>query len=444
MSNKTLKDIDRAIRELRSEIEIYSRVTPENSEEARKKFEESIKGEVPESEASVREDVVNEVVSDTVASSITPDDLGAEEIREQDIEDPEFEYIDQESFEDVRRELARFERDLDETDASETVKEMYRDTIEEGMALIDIAENLGDPEAVQEASRRIYGEPSESTVEWADEVLQNEESADDPRYTEGRFSTTDMKESLEKTLALLDMEEWTVDTREKGSMKVNAANQEVSVPEGREFTENEMMRLLVHEIGTHALRGANGYKQEFGVMGSGTGHYHQAAEGIAFFLEEATGLSNPDNKKKYAARVKSVESVMDGNDFTDTYIMNREFGFDHDKAWNISLRAHRGGGFIKDHIYAEGFRQIEAYLKESDDVENSDGLEEFMAMDGHLEDLMAGKISVEQGYNLRGELEAEYSPMTVIENLDYLTPDGVDTSVVDVDPRLQQWYSQAS
>ena len=235
MSNKTLQEIDQAIKELRSDIEIYSRVTPENSEEAQREFERNLVGDVPQSEASVKEDVVDELVSDTVASSITPDDLGPEEIRGIDVENPEFEYVDQESFEGVRRELARFERELADVDASETVKQMYRDTIDEGMALIDIAENLGDPEAVQEASRRIYGEPSESTVEWAEDVLQNEESADDPRYTEGRFSTTDMKESLEKTLELLEMDDWTVDTREKGGMKVNSANQEVSVPEGREL-----------------------------------------------------------------------------------------------------------------------------------------------------------------------------------------------------------------
>lgn len=438
MSNKTLEEIDEAIKELRSEIEIYSRITPDNSEEVRKRFEQSIKGEIPETEASVKEDVVNNLVNDTVVASISPDDLGPEEIRGIDVENPEFEYVGQESFEHLRADLDRFESELDSTEASDTVRNIYKDTLDEGRDLISIAENLGDPEAVQEASRSIYGEPSSATVNWADRVLEEEDTAEDGRYTEGRFSTTEMKDSLEKTLDLLEMDEWEVNTRNKGSMKVNAANQEISVPEDREFTENEMMRLLVHEIGTHALRGANGYQQDFGIMGSGTGHYHQAAEGIAFFLEEATGLSNPNNKRKYAARVKSVESVMNGDDFTDTYTMNREFGFDHEKAWKMSLRAHRGGGFIKDHVYAEGFRQVEAYVKDKDELDDTEGLEEFANMDGSLEDLMAGKISVEQGYDLQGELDGEYSPMTIIENLDYLTPEGVDTSVVDLDPQLEE------
>lgn len=444
MSNKTLQEIDEYVEGLRSEIEIYSRITPENSEDAKRRFEESIKGEVPETGASEKEDVVNEVVADTVASSITPDDLGSEEIRGIDVENPKFEYVDQEDFTSMRRELAEFERELDEVEASEKVKEMYRDTIQEGMALIDIAENLGDPEAVQEASRIIYGEPSESTIEWAEDVLQEEEPAEDLRYTDERFTTTDMEDSLEKTLDLFEMDEWGVETKEKGSMKVNAADQKISVPEGEGFTENRVMRLLVHEIGTHGLRSVNGRQQEFGIMESGTGYYHHAAEGIAFFLEEATGLSNPDNKRKYAARVKSVESVMNDNDFTTTYTMNREFGFDHEKAWRISMRAHRGGGFIKDHVYAEGFRKVEAYLKDSDEIDNADGVEKFVAKDGNLEDLMAGKISIEQANDLQGDLEAEYSPMTIIENLEYLTPEGVDASVVDVDSQLSERYSQAS
>lgn len=442
MSDETLEVLGGVLRNLRGDVEIYSRVSPENASEEKKAFEESLKGEIPIAvDASVSGEVVDELVEDTVSSSISPEDLSAEDIRNISPENPEFRYVDRESFVGTEEDLAELESDLDGEDVSETIKQVYRDTIDEGWELIRIAENIGDSEVVQDASRNIYGELSESTVRWAERTLEKESPAEDPRYTEGRFSASDMKSSLEKTLELMDMNDWEVDTREKGSVKVNAANQAISVPEERKFTENEMMRLLVHEVGTHALRGANGYSQDIQVLGAGAGGYHQAAEGIAFFLEEATGLSNPDNKRKYAGRVKSVESVMNGDEFAETYSMNREFGFDHNQSWSMALRAHRGGGFIKDHVYAEGFRQVEAYLKDEGELEDSSGLGEFAGMDGHLEDLMAGKVSVEQGYELRDEIEGEYSPMKIVENLDYLTPGEVDNSVVDVNPRLEEWYS---
>lgn len=442
MSHEKLEVLDGVLRDLRGEIEIYSRVSPENAAEEKRRFEESLKGEIPTAvDASVSREVVEELAADTVSSSISPEDLSAEDIRNISPENPEFRYVDTENFTETEEALAELESDLEGEDVPETIKQVYRDTVNEGRELIRIAENLGDPEVIQDASRNIYGEPSESTVRWAERTLEQEGPADDLRYTEKGFSTSDMKSSLEKTLKLMEMDNWEVDTRDKGSVKVNAANQTISVPEERDFTENEMMRLLVHEVGTHALRGANGYDQNFQVLGSGAGGYHQAAEGIAFFLEEATGLSNPDNKRKYAGRVKSVESVINGDEFAETYAMNREFGFDHNQSWNMALRAHRGGDFIKDHVYAEGFRQVEAYLKDKRELEDLSGLEEFAEMDGHLEDLMAGKVSVEQGYELRDEIEGEYSPMEIVENLEYVAPEEVDTSVVDIDPRLEDWYS---
>jgi hypothetical protein len=249
-----------------------------------------------------------------------------------------------------------------------------------------------------------------------------------------------MVETAERALDVLSLD-WDVEKREKNIFSVNAANQTVAVPEEREFTANEMMRLPLHEIGVHAVRGANGYEQEYQVMGSGAGGYHQAEEGLALFLEEAAGLSDPELKRRYAARAKSVESVINGESFSDTYDMNQDYGFDEKDAWKMAMRAHRGGGFIKDHIYAEGFQQVQAYV--GDEV--GDGLEELGEMDGNLEDLMIGKVSVEQANALGGEMDAEYSPLEIISEMDYITPDSIDPSQhMDVDPSLEEWYPTAT
>ncbi|MFB6116223.1 MAG: tyrosine/phenylalanine carboxypeptidase domain-containing protein [Candidatus Nanosalina sp.] len=442
MSHKTLQELDGLVREHRGEIEIYSRISPENGREEKRKFEEELRGEIP---VNVEDEVVAELSRGTISRNISLDeDIPVENLESDSMDGPDFSYVNRKEFPDREDEFNRLEAELEREDVPESIKTAYRDSIQEARALSRIAANLGGSETVQDASSDIYGTPSESTVEWAEGVLETVDPTDDARYTEGRFTTGEMKDTLEKTLELVGMDRWRVDTRQKGSVKVNAANQEISVPEERKFTENEMMRLLVHEIGSHTLRGANGYSQDFQIFGAGAGGYHQAGEGVALFLEEATGLSNPNTMRKYAGRVKSVESVMNGEEFTETYLMNRELGFDHDQAWSMSLRAHRGGGFIKDHIYAEGLRQVDAYIREEEALENTSGIEEYAGMDGNLEDLLAGKISVEQGYTLRDELEAEYSPLEIVENIDELVPEGVDTSVIDVDPRLEEWYSGKS
>ena len=388
-------------------------------------------------------EVASELSRDTISRNISPDeDIPVERVTSGDIREPDFTYEDSETFSEREKEFERLEKELEKQDISEAVKSAYRDSISESGDLSEIAGNLGDPEEVQRASASIYGEPSESTVAWAEKTLEETETSEDPRYTEGRYTTSELKETLEKTLELVGLDKWDVDTREKGSVKVNASNQQLSIPEDRKFTENEMMRLLVHEVGSHTLRGANGYGQEFSIFGAGTGGYHQAGEGLALFLEQGTGLSNPNTMRKYAGRVKSVESVVNGDDFVETYAMNRESGFDHDQAWSMSLRAHRGGGFIKDHIYAEGLRQVNAYVRDEDEIEDTSGIEDFASMDGSLEDLMAGKISVQQSYDLRDELETKYNPVEIIENIDELVPEDVDTSVIEVDPELEKVYSR--
>jgi hypothetical protein len=397
MSHETLRELDELVQEIRGDVSIYSLVTPENDSEQRELF---LAGQV---------------------------------------EEPSFTYSGGvENSSKIKRELEVLGDELEELDVEESVQRLYEDSIREGEALLDIAENVGDTGVVQTASREIYGEPSRGAINWAENILSQdplEESG-----AEAVYGSDEMVDAAERTLDVLGLD-WNVETSGKSIFSVNAANQTVSVPEDREFTANEMMRLPLHEIGVHAVRGANGYEQEYQVMGAGAGGYHQAEEGVALFLEEATGLSDPELKRKYAARAKSVESVINGDSFSETYEMNLGYGFEPEQAWKTAMRAHRGGRFIKDHVYAEGLRQVQAYVGE----EVGEGLEEIGEMDGSLEDLLAGKISVEQADALGDEMDAEYSPLDVVNEMDYITPDSVDPSQhMDVDPRLDEWYSAAT
>lgn len=397
MSHETLRELDGLIREIRRDVNIYSLVTPDNDSEQQELF---LTGQV---------------------------------------EEPSFTYSGGiENTGEIRRELGVLGHELKELDVEEPVQRLYEDSNREGEALIDIADNLGDLGVVQPASREINGEPSRGAINWAEDILSQDHLEESG--AKAVYGSDEMLDAAERTLDVLGLD-WNVETSEKSIFSVNAAKQTVSVPGDREFTANEMMRLPLHEIGVHAVRGANGYEQEYRVMGGGAGGYHQAEEGVALFLEEATGLSEPELKRKYAARAKSVESVMNGDSFSETYEMNLEYGFDEEEAWKTAMRAHRGGGFIKDHVYAEGLRQVQAYAG----GEVGEGLEEIGEMDGSLEDLLVGKISVDQAEALGDEMDVEYSPLDVVSEMDYITPDSIDPSQhMDVDPRLDEWYSAAT
>jgi hypothetical protein len=453
MPHEILEELDELLEEIRAEVEIYGTISPENEAEEKKAFEDRMREGLKDTAPSGFEDrdgfdeevneAVDEMCSDSVTQSMSPEDVHPEAL--DSLEDPEFRYDrgteDIHKYARLGQRLSELEEKLGENSenikASDGIKNLYRDTIDEARSLLNIAETVKNPDTdvkgndvVPEASSEIYGKPSESTVSWAERILEETDPTDDPRFTEGKYSTGEMVETLEDTLDVIGMDSWSVTTREKGSVKVNAANQEIGVPEGRKFTPNETMRLLMHEIGSHALRGANGRKQDFEVLGAGAGGYHATGEGVALYLEQETGLSNPNTMRKYAGRVKSAQSVLDGDDFTETYKMNREHGFDHDKAWSMSVRAHRGGGFIKDHIYAEGMRMVEAYVKDEEELDNTSGIEEYAEMNGSLEDLLVGKVSVDQAEDLDG-MNPRYTPEKIVTSMSKVTPEGVDTSAAD-------------
>lgn len=426
MSGEKSRDLDSAdelARKIRGDINIYQLISPENEAGEKQRFEQHIRGEPPTGVTGPEDEIVDSISRDTVLNSVSIDhDITSEDVRALDPWTPNFRYEDPGDYSEDSQRLHEMRDKVDSSVASETIQRVYHDTLDEMEVLIDIAHGVGDAEAVRDSSRKIYGEPSDEAVEWAQNTLESVEPGE-PQETE--YTATQMGESIEAALDTLGMEDWSVSYSEKGVVSVNGANQEILVPEEREFTENEMKRLLVHEVGTHALRGANGYEQDFEALGSGAGGYHAAEEGLAFFIEKATGLADPELERKYAGRVLSVDSVMNGDDLAETYRMNRELGFNHDQSWDLATRAHRGGGFIKDHVYAEGYQQVKKYLEE----------------DGSLEDLFVGKVSVDQGSELREyeDLEAKYSPVELLESLDELTPESVDTSDVDTEA-LDEYY----
>ena len=60
------------------------------------------------------------------------------------------------------------------------------------------------------------------------------------------------------------------------------------------------------------------------------------------------------------------DSLSKGYSFADTFdLIHGQYKLNRDAAYNITLRAHRGGGFTKDRLYLSGLRKIyQRYLKE--------------------------------------------------------------------------------
>jgi hypothetical protein len=84
--------------------------------------------------------------------------------------------------------------------------------------------------------------------------------------------------------------------------------------------------------------------------------------------------------KELSYRVLATHTLSKGFTFSDTFdLIHNQYKLNREAAFNITLRAHRGGGFTKDRLYLSGLRKIyKRYQKGKS-----------------LEPLLSGKVSME-------------------------------------------------
>lgn len=415
MKDEKLSGFDSEFRDIHREIDIFDSLNPSNAAEELEAFERSLLGDIPGTSSDTVDPAGREVekaVEDTVQRVVSLDsDLGPEDLETS--KEPDFRYELRNMEEEIQR-LEEIREELSEMNLEPYETELYQDTVDDLMGTARVVNNLGDSETVKRASEDVYGALEDETVERAEEILS--EPAEDGE-DEKTVTTEEMKNSVERAFEMLEMENWNVEYTNHSNLSVSSSSRSIRLPEGRKFGGDEALRLIVHEVGGHGLRAANGSRQDYGIMATGAGNYHATEEGLNLLNEEETGLSEDSLERKYAARAKAVESARDGEDFGDTYRELREQGLNHDTSLETTLRVHRGGGFLKDHIYLQGKSLTEDYLEE-----------------GSIENLMVGKISTEHAKMLEDVDEIrppEYTTANLLNRLDYVAPDHVSTEHVD-------------
>jgi len=154
---------------------------------------------------------------------------------------------------------------------------------------------------------------------------------------------------------------------------VNAPKRRVYFSSNHSFTESDLQRLTVHEIGTHIRRGEQARKQKLKLFSLGFQGYLPTEEGLAVYNEEQAGLLTPLVLKQYAARVVAVDLSLK-NTFSVVYTALKEH-FTPEQAFNITLRAKRGlkntqlpGGYTKDYVYMQGWLQVKNFVQKGGDI----------------------------------------------------------------------------
>ena len=221
----------------------------------------------------------------------------------------------------------------------------------------------GAPHGYREISREIYGSPHPHLLPTALQILKRLPLVPRPETTLER-----VKEQMEHALARFGLTDWRVDYANGDFTAARALERQVLLTNVGPVFEGTGLRLSVHEIGVHALRAHNGFQQPLAIFGYGLPGYEKTEEGLATYAEVLTASSDNRVIRNYAARAVAVAGLDRGWDFRQTYEELRSLGQSEHQAWEATLRAHRGGGFIKDHIYLDGLLEMVRHASQGADL----------------------------------------------------------------------------
>lgn len=327
VGNKVLFEIDKNIDELVKKVELLSYVNPINIEEEKQKFFQS-----------------------------------------KYLTDPEFKYpeIDFDRFH-LHRKL--FAQPIEHIE-NEYTRALYEDIIYAYSGLIQCIETIGTKHKFYYNSLHSFGTPTEQDVENAKFILHFDEENSNEEQFQPKYNA---KETEALFRAYSEQYDFTYTIRFSKDMSAIAMVlnniKTLVINEKHTFSDNEIAVLTNHEIGVHMVTTMNGLLHPLKIFSNGFPNYEETQEGLAVFSEYMSNNLTVKRLKELAYRVIAVDSLAKGYSFSKTFrLFVNNYDLDRETAFNISVRAHRGGGFTKDYLYLTGLKKVYDYYKSGKDI----------------------------------------------------------------------------
>lgn len=237
---------------------------------------------------------------------------------------------------------------------------------------------------VRDFSREVYGAPSEQLQSVARRLLEK------IKFEPGmEVSWEFTRDVLERSLREFGLTGWTVKPAPGDFTSARTSEKTIYLTPIGKLYQGTAERLVVHEIGVHAVRSHNGETQPLSHFSFGWPGYEITEEGLATYAELHTGLISKRAVVNYSARVLAVAALDRGLSFRHCYESLRDLGLAITPAWEATLRAYRGNGFYKDHIYLQGLLEVFQFIRGG----------------GDWETLFVGKVGLHHLERVRKDLE---------------------------------------
>ncbi|WP_046756756.1 flavohemoglobin expression-modulating QEGLA motif protein [Kordia jejudonensis] len=327
VGNEVLFEIDNNIDELVKKVELLSYVNPINLEEEKQKFFQS-----------------------------------------KYLAEPNFKYpvMDFDRFQ-MHREL--ISQPIEHIE-NEFTRELYEDIIYAYSGLIQCIQTIGTKRKFYYNSLRSFGTPTEQDVENAKFILHFEEEDESEAQFQPKYSPKETEALFRDYSAQYDFSYHIKFSKDMSAIAMVLNNiKTLVINEKHTFSDNEIAVLTNHEIGVHMVTTMNGQLHPLKIFSNGFPNYEETQEGLAVFSEYMSNNLTVKRLKELAYRVIAVDSLAKGYSFSTTFrkFVNT-YDLDKDTAFNISVRAHRGGGFTKDYLYLSGLKKIYNYYKSGKDM----------------------------------------------------------------------------
>lgn len=309
-----------------------------------------------------------------------------EHIEQSNVYNPQFEYeplapIVKEAF----TELCELQKELEDFPDSELIR-LYMANMERRINFLKLFQNR-EARAFTRISKELYGLPSQKLSAVASDILKQQSSTmDKNREKEKIFTAEDFRTIIEEELLQYGLT-WNIEMTNQMSARasVRSVDQNFKINKNARFSQTDIERLKIHEIGTHIFRSENGRQQPLKIFVTGIANYLPTEEGLATVMEEQSGYLDLYTLKMYALRVIAIDIALRSS-FYETYQQLLPY-VTRDVAYDIAQRVKRGledtvqpGGYTKDLVYLSGRQAVQKY--------NDAG--------GSLELLFVGKIALEQ------------------------------------------------
>ena len=248
------------------------------------------------------------------------------------------------------------------------IRQLYEDIIYEYSGLIECIETIGQGRKFYYNSLKSFGTPTERDIENAKFILRFDDA-----------DTADLKPQYDALYAKSYFEEFAerydfqynlrISNNLSAAAMVLNNTQTLVLKKNHKYSANQLQVLANHEIGVHMVTTFNGLAQPLKVFSNGFPNNVETQEGLAVYSEYMSDSLTMDRLKELAYRVIAADSLSKGYNFSATFdLLHRQYKLNRDKAFAITLRIHRGGGFTKDFLYLTGLKKIYNYVNAGEDL----------------------------------------------------------------------------